>query len=50
MSGNATLTAATTVRNVLLSRASKHFEEETEALDIVDGKVFVKQDPSRRSI
>jgi len=47
MSGNATLTAATTVRNVLLSRASKHFEEDMEALDIVDSKVFIKSDPSK---
>lgn len=47
MSGNATLTAATYVRNVLLSRASKHFEEEIEALDIADGKAFVKNDPSQ---
>ncbi len=47
MSGNATLMAATTVRNVLLSRASKHFEEAIEALDIVDGQVFVKHDPAQ---
>ena len=47
MSGNATLTAATNVRNVLLSRASKHFEEEMVALDIADGKAFIKSDPSQ---
>jgi CO/xanthine dehydrogenase Mo-binding subunit len=47
MSGNATLLAATNVRKVLLDRASKHFEEEIEALDIADSKVFVKSDPSQ---
>ncbi|HBF40815.1 MAG TPA: xanthine dehydrogenase [Anaerolineaceae bacterium] len=47
MSGNATLMAATNVRNVLLNRASKHFEEEIEALDIADGKAFNKSDPSQ---
>ena len=47
MSGNATLLAATNVRKVLLDRASKHFEEEMDALDIADSKVFVKSDPSQ---
>jgi CO/xanthine dehydrogenase Mo-binding subunit len=47
MSGNATLMAATNVRNVLLSRASNHFEEEMDALDIVNSKVFVKSNPSQ---
>ncbi|MBA4421119.1 MAG: xanthine dehydrogenase [Anaerolinea sp.] len=47
MSGNATLMAANTVRKVLLSRASKYFEEEIEALDIADGKAFIKNDPSQ---
>ena len=47
MSGNATLLAATKVRQVLLDRASKHLEEMIEDLDIADSKVFVKSDPSR---
>jgi CO/xanthine dehydrogenase Mo-binding subunit len=47
MSGNATLKAATNVRNVLLSRASKFFEEDMEALDIAEGKAFIKNDPSQ---
>jgi CO/xanthine dehydrogenase Mo-binding subunit len=47
MSGNATYKAANTVRKVLLERASKHFEEETDSLDIAEGKVFVKSDPSQ---
>jgi CO/xanthine dehydrogenase Mo-binding subunit len=47
MSGNATLMAANHVRNVLLSRASKYFEEDVEALDIADGKVFIRSDPSQ---
>jgi CO/xanthine dehydrogenase Mo-binding subunit len=47
MSGNATYKAANTVRKVLLERASKHFEEETDNLDIAEGKVFVKSDPSQ---
>lgn len=47
MSGNATLTAARTVRKVLLERASKRFEEDEENLDIADSKVFVKHDPEQ---
>ncbi|MCX6054854.1 MAG: xanthine dehydrogenase family protein molybdopterin-binding subunit [Chloroflexi bacterium] len=47
MSGNATLMAATNVRNVLLSRASKYFEEEIEALDIAEGRAFIKKNPSQ---
>ncbi len=47
MSGNATLMAANNVRKVLVDRASKHFEEEIENLDMADGKVFVKSDPSK---
>jgi CO/xanthine dehydrogenase Mo-binding subunit len=47
MSGNATLLAATNVRNVLLERASKHFEVEINNLDIAEGRVFVKSNPSR---
>jgi len=47
MSGNAALLAATNVRKALLDRASKHFEEEAENLDMADGRVFVKSDPSQ---
>ncbi len=47
MSGNATLMAASAVRKVLLERAARHFEEAPEALDMADGKVFVKRDPSQ---
>jgi CO/xanthine dehydrogenase Mo-binding subunit len=47
MSGNATLSAANNVRKALLNRACKYFEEDIEALDIADGKVFVKNDPSQ---
>ena len=45
MSGNAVLQAATAVRQVLLDRASKHFEEPPENLDLADGRVFVKERP-----
>ena len=48
MSGNAALLAATNVRQALLDRASKHFEEDAENLDMADGCVFVKTDPSQR--
>jgi CO/xanthine dehydrogenase Mo-binding subunit len=47
MSGNAAMMAATNVRKALLDRASKHFEEEVENLDMADGRVFVKSDPSQ---
>ncbi|HEY3343997.1 MAG TPA: xanthine dehydrogenase family protein molybdopterin-binding subunit [Anaerolineaceae bacterium] len=47
MSGNATVQAATTIRNNILDRASKHFEEAPEDLDLADHKVFVKKDPSQ---
>jgi CO/xanthine dehydrogenase Mo-binding subunit len=47
MSGNATLLAASNIRKVLLDRASKHFEEEIDNLDIADSRVFVKSDPSQ---
>jgi len=47
MSGNAVLQAATAVRQVLLDRASKHFEEPPEKLDLADGKVFVRDDPAQ---
>jgi CO/xanthine dehydrogenase Mo-binding subunit len=47
MSGNAVFKAASAVREVLLDRASKHFEEKPEDLDLADGKVFVKADPEQ---
>ena len=45
MSGSATFQAASAVREVLLDRASKHFEEQPENLDLADSKVFVKSNP-----
>lgn len=45
MSGSAVLQAASAVRKVLLDRASKHFEEEPDDLDMADSKVFVKSNP-----
>jgi CO/xanthine dehydrogenase Mo-binding subunit len=45
MSGNAVYMAANTVRGVLLDRASKHFEEPVENLDIANSRVFVKNNP-----
>ena len=45
MSGNAVFQAASAVREVLLDRASKHFEEQPEDLDLAEGKVFVRRDP-----
>jgi CO/xanthine dehydrogenase Mo-binding subunit len=47
MSGNAVIKAATAVREVLLDRAQKHFEEELHHLDLADGKVFVKGNPEQ---
>lgn len=47
MSGNATLMAANAVRKVLVERAAQYFEEEPDALDLADGKVFVKHDPAQ---
>jgi CO/xanthine dehydrogenase Mo-binding subunit len=47
MSGNAVAKAATAVRDVLLDRAQKHFEEELDNLDLADGKVFVKSNPEQ---
>jgi CO/xanthine dehydrogenase Mo-binding subunit len=47
MSGNATLKAASAVREVLLNRAAMYFEEGPERLDMADGKVFVKDDPEQ---
>lgn len=42
MSGNAVFQAASAVRQVLLDRAQKYFEEELDNLDLADGMVFVK--------
>jgi CO/xanthine dehydrogenase Mo-binding subunit len=47
MSGNATLMAANNVRNTILDRATKYFEEEIENLDLADSKAFVKSDPAQ---
>jgi CO/xanthine dehydrogenase Mo-binding subunit len=47
MSGNAVSMAATAVRDVLLDRAQKHFEEELDNLDLADGMVFVKSNPEQ---
>jgi CO/xanthine dehydrogenase Mo-binding subunit len=45
MSGNATLQAASTVRKVLVERASQLLEVEPEKIDLADGNVFAKDDP-----
>jgi CO/xanthine dehydrogenase Mo-binding subunit len=47
MSGNAVHKAASAVREVLLNRASKHFEEPVDILDLADNRVFIKSDPER---
>ena len=47
LTGNAVAQAAGAVREVLLDRAQKHFEEELDNLDLADGKVFVKSDPDQ---
>jgi CO/xanthine dehydrogenase Mo-binding subunit len=47
MSGSAVFQAASAVREVLLDRASKYFEEESENLDLADSEVFVKSDPEK---
>ncbi len=47
MSGNAVTMAANAVRQVLLERAQKHFEEELDNLDLADGKVFVRSNPEQ---
>jgi CO/xanthine dehydrogenase Mo-binding subunit len=49
MSGNAVFQAASAVRQVLLDRASKHFEEPPENLDIAKGAVFVKESASQQT-
>jgi CO/xanthine dehydrogenase Mo-binding subunit len=47
MSGNAVHKAADAVREVLLGRASKHFEEPVGNLDLADNRVFVKSEPDQ---
>ncbi len=47
MSGSAVHKAASAVRDVLLERASKHFEEPVEGLDLADNRVFVRSDPEK---
>ncbi len=47
MSGSAVHKAASAVRQVLLDRASKHFEEPVENLDLADSQVFVRSDPDK---
>jgi CO/xanthine dehydrogenase Mo-binding subunit len=47
MSGNAVFQAASNVRKALLERASKHFEEAPDDLDMADSKVFVKKNPEQ---
>ncbi|MEE8443073.1 MAG: molybdopterin cofactor-binding domain-containing protein, partial [Dehalococcoidia bacterium] len=45
MSGNAVLQAADAVRQVLLERASRYFEDESGNLDLADGKAFATARP-----
>jgi len=45
MSGNATCQAAYKIRQTVLDRSSRHFEEASEKLDIADGRVFVRDRP-----
>ncbi len=47
MSGNAVFQASSAIRQVLLERAQKIFEEEISNLDLGGGKVFVKSNPSQ---
>jgi len=47
MSGSAVHKAASAVREVLLERASKHFEEPVENLDLADSEVFVRGEPEK---
>lgn len=47
MSGNAVAKAAGAVRKNLLDRAQKHFEVELDDLDLVDGMVLVRSNPSQ---
>ncbi len=45
MSGSAVFQATSAVREVLIDRASKYFEEDPENLDLADSQVFVKSNP-----
>ncbi len=47
MSGSAVQLAANTVRKTMLERASKHFEESVEDLDLAERKVINKKNPSQ---
>jgi CO/xanthine dehydrogenase Mo-binding subunit len=47
MSGNATLMAASAVRKVLVERAAQYLEEEPDAVDLADGRAYVKSDPAQ---
>jgi CO/xanthine dehydrogenase Mo-binding subunit len=47
MSGNAVHQAASAVRNVLLERAQKHFEEDIDNLALANSQVFVKDNPDQ---
>ena len=47
MSGNAVYQASSAIRQVLLERAQKIFEEEISDLDLGGGMVFVKSNPSQ---
>jgi CO/xanthine dehydrogenase Mo-binding subunit len=47
MSGNAVYQAANTVRDVLVDRAVKYFEEGPDKLDLADGTIFVKHEPDK---
>lgn len=47
MSGSAVSMAANAVRQVLLERAQRHFEEELDNLDLADARVFVRSDPEQ---
>ena len=47
MSGNATLKAARTLRERLLTRAAAELSVPIEALDIADEKIFVMADPAK---
>ncbi|HDQ74228.1 MAG TPA: xanthine dehydrogenase family protein molybdopterin-binding subunit [Chloroflexi bacterium] len=45
MSGNAVYHAAGKVREVLVERASKHFEVDPDKIDLAEGQAFVKDEP-----
>jgi CO/xanthine dehydrogenase Mo-binding subunit len=47
MSGNAVFHAASSVREVLLDRAARHFGKASEDLDLAESRVVVKGDPEK---